>query len=78
MADVEAELTKRRDTCVTNGSVVQPLTVIVGKTLEEIEEIFVLINSIRYTFSSLIRAFDFTFKCFYSLQLDYPRDSQYP
>lgn len=72
------ELSRRRERILARGEHEQPLAVIVGSTLETIEECYVCINDVRYQVPSPLKALEITFKSFYAFQLDYPKDALYP
>lgn len=75
---METELSDRRTRILDRKEREQPLAVIVGKTLGSIEVCYVCINDLRYQVASVLRAIDVTFKSFFALQLDYPKDAAYP
>lgn len=61
-----------------HGLTEQPLLVIIGPSLRNIELSYVCINDIKYRVNSPLEALDITFKSFYALQVQYPREAELP
>lgn len=54
----------------------QPLTVLVGETLQSITAAYVCINDLRYRFDSPLKAIDICFKSFFALNAKFPIESE--
>ena len=73
---MDAKLQQRKKNLESKGLLVQPVIVVVGD--KQIEESYALINGISYLCDSPLKAANTVFKSFYALQLQYPRESQFP
>lgn len=55
----------------------QPIVIIIGETLDEITESFVLIEEILYKFKTIFEAVDNCFKIIHGLKMRYPDQSKH-
>lgn len=55
----------------------QPLPIANGPTLDNVTQYLVSINGREYELESAKAAVDITFRSFYALQLQYPREAEY-
>lgn len=72
---LESSLQGHRDLMKKHGWTFQPLIVAVGD-LRNLQACYVVINTTKYLFQSLLAAVDFCFKSFYALKLEYPLESR--
>ncbi|XP_074101015.1 uncharacterized protein LOC141528718 [Cotesia typhae] len=70
------ELKNRREQLKKYGLNEQPIVSIVGDN--QIKSCNIHINEKKYSLSSPLAAVDIAFKSFYSFQLDYPKEAEYP
>lgn len=55
----------------------QPYLLVVGENLQSVETVFVVVDTIKYQFNSLIRGLDFLFKIFHVFNAKYPLQSEH-
>lgn len=77
ISELKSRLESRREKLKIHGMAEQPLVVVVGETLLNIEAIYVCISDTCYKFPSVLKAFDIVFKSFYALQLPYPKEVEH-
>ena len=69
--DIDNELRRRIDKAHQNRTTIQPYLLIQGETS------FVVIDTIKYVFHDVLRAFEVLFKCFHVMNLNYPSASEH-
>lgn len=68
---------KRIEERKTSDESPQPIVIIVGETLDEIFESYVLIEDVLYKFKTIFEAVDMCFKIIHGLKLRYPDQSKH-
>ncbi|XP_051174558.1 uncharacterized protein LOC127290173 [Leptopilina boulardi] len=77
ISELKVRLDARREKLKIHGLSEQPLIVVVGETLINLEAIYVCVSDTCYKFNTVLKAFDVAFKCFYALQLPYPKEVEH-
>lgn len=57
------------------GFTLQPLVIVVGPSISEINQYFVLVDDTSYLLNSIITAVDYCFKVIYVLNVEYPKNN---
>lgn len=68
---------KRIEERKTSDESPQPIVIIIGETLDEIFESYVLIEDVLYKFKTIFEAVDMCFKIIHGLKLRYPDQSKH-
>lgn len=55
----------------------QPLLIIVGPSITEVQSVHVSIATLRYRVEGVLEGFDLFFKSFFALDIPYPRESSH-
>lgn len=63
--------------CQKQQTTLQPLPIVIGSTIHEIEKSYIYIDGELWESSSPIHAFDTCFKCIFALNAKYPKQSEY-
>lgn len=71
---MEPQLQIRREKCLAYHFTEQPLVAFVGNSLSEISASFVIINNLKYSLETPIKAVDTCFKVFHALNAEYPQE----
>ncbi|XP_043483962.1 uncharacterized protein LOC122512279 [Leptopilina heterotoma] len=77
ISELKNRLDCRREKLKIHGMAEQPLVVVVGETLLNLEAAYVCVSDTCYKFSSVLKAFEIAFKSFYALQLPYPKEVEH-
>lgn len=72
--DLKQTITARKEKYVTLGLTFQPTIFIVGQSISNIKNYYVVVNNIFYVVNSIIEAVDVTFKIFHTLHCEYPTE----
>lgn len=72
ITDLDARLEERMKKLQSFGLTSQPVAVIVGPSLDEIHQCFVVINHLRYEVETPLKCIDFVFKSCNALNIQYP------
>ncbi|XP_060855093.1 uncharacterized protein LOC132932745 [Metopolophium dirhodum] len=75
-AEVKETISRRRDKLVRLGQTLQPFVLIVGSSLKEISNYFVIVDNTFYRLSSILSAVDCCFKIIITLNAKYPSESE--
>lgn len=75
---MDKELTRRKETCLRYSLTEQPLPVIVGPSICNIVASYVIVNDIRYTAETPLKAIDTCFKIYHTLNAKYPLEAEVP
>jgi hypothetical protein len=75
MEELDNELTQRQKLLHKYKLPFQPIIIAVGPP-EQLHGSYVVINSVKYSFNSLLAAVDFCFKSFYALNAKYSVDTE--
>lgn len=78
IGDLESELERRRHVYSSYGLKEQPLPIIVGPTLSDIHSSYVVVNKIKYSIETPLKAIDTCFKIYQVLNAQYPFEVQIP
>ncbi|KAH0533625.1 hypothetical protein KQX54_000387 [Cotesia glomerata] len=72
--DIDTEMENQKLRALNKKDTVQPYVIIQGNELEH-NQVFLVVDSIKYQFNSAMKAVDCLFKCFHVFQAQYPKDS---
>jgi len=75
-AEVKETISRRRDKLVGLGQTLQPFVLIVGSSLKEISNYFVIVDNTFYRLNSILSAVDCCFKIIITLNAKYPSESE--
>lgn len=75
-AEVKETISRRRDKLVGLGQTLQPFVLIVGASLKEISNYFVIVDNTFYRLNSILSAVDCCFKIIITLNAKYPSESE--
>ncbi|XP_043461067.1 uncharacterized protein LOC122497809 isoform X3 [Leptopilina heterotoma] len=70
--DLEKEIESLKNKCLARGEILLPTVFIIGE-LSAISEAYVILNNEKYKCDSIISAFDFAFKTFFSFNCTFPK-----
>lgn len=71
--DFEIQIEDIRTRYITEKNTLQPLIIVIGENLSDLQQFFVYVDGAKLKFSSFLSAIDCCFKIFHVLHLDYPR-----
>lgn len=77
MGDVKTRLHERDEKLSFYGLTRQPVVILVGPSLKEIEVVYVVVDNIWYNFQSPLKAVDVCFKIFFTCNLEYPKEGEH-
>jgi len=72
----DKELESVTDTAANHGLTVQPFPPLVGDSVNQIENSYVVIDTSPILMDSPLRALEVTFKCYFALHCKYPTQSE--
>lgn len=72
--ELQENITRRKEKYAAHGLTFQPTIFIVGPTLYQIKNYYIVVNDTIYSVHTILEAVDVTFKLFYALNCEYPAD----
>lgn len=75
VGEVNQLIEEKKKKCLSNGTTLQPLIVIIGEQITSLEYFFIYIEDIKYKLSTFKKCFDILFKMYQVLNLKYPPES---
>lgn len=76
MTTFDEKINSRKQALLNRGDTLQPLIVIVGPEINNINSIYVYLDGMKYFMESLLKAVDVCFKLFHALNATYPCTGQ--
>lgn len=74
-AELQERITRKKQKYAQLGLTLQPLVIVIGPSISEISQYFVLVDDTYYLLNSIIAAVDCCFKIFHALNVEYPKES---
>ncbi|CAG9814447.1 unnamed protein product [Phaedon cochleariae] len=76
IADIQPNLVYKRNKYSQLKLTMQPIPILVGKSILNIEKSFVSVNDILWEMESPLKVIDLCFECFYAFNAKYPAESE--
>ncbi|CAH1176704.1 unnamed protein product [Phaedon cochleariae] len=76
-SDIPEIVEVQKKSALAKSVMVQPYLIVEGHDVRDIKNIYIVIDSVRYHFASLTKAFDVCFKAFHVFNAEYPPQSEH-
>lgn len=75
-ADIEAHIIKRKTKLAEFNLTLQPLIIVVGESLKEVQSYIVVVNTTKYFFNHIVEAVDSYLKIIFTLNAKFSEESK--
>lgn len=74
-AELQEAITRRKEKYIKLGLTLQPMVIVVGPNINDINQYFVTVDDTYYELHSIVVAVDCCFKIIHALNAEYPTES---